>query len=335
MERKLAHFFYLSSYGTWLATLVLIFLTQGIVVMAQNPTTRPFSMVVYLCVWQRPLLTEFVLSHFDGLKKPLMEEGIELELFITGSNNTTTHTLSTKFSAAYAVHPNSPLGAKHDKGIQSMRKHFEREVDEARRSHLPDAVSIFGSDDIVNMQFFVKARDLMSISSAPRFHVIGLRDLYFQDLKSKQLVYTRGYRSFETPMSGTVGCGRAFSWTLLGVLEWHLWDVDRERGLDQSAIRNVMKRVPLIGEVSSAIFGREYGIVAMDIKSDAYATGTNIWKFEEVVEAVGRNGRFYDFVKEDRDDIMAKAFGAYVTSKLDTLRITMVQSDSAMQLENE
>eukprot|EP00737_Agarophyton_chilense_P002913 gb/GEZJ01003357.1/.p1 GENE.gb/GEZJ01003357.1/~~gb/GEZJ01003357.1/.p1 ORF type:complete len:358 (+),score=43.14 gb/GEZJ01003357.1/:387-1460(+) len=280
------------------------------------------NIVVFICVWKRPLLTHFVLRHFKTLGQSLQKHRIHLELFITGSVDLETRAIAEKYNAGYSVFPNSPLGAKHDSGLQSLRDFYvNKSKNNAER--LPDAVTIFGSDDVVNQQFFVVVRDLLQ--GTPGVHVVGLQDLYFQDLKTGRLVYTRGYKSFNVPISGTLGCGRVYSWAILEDLDWHLWDTDRERGLDQSAVRNVMTRLPLIGEISVAVIGAETGIVAVDIKSDGYVTGTNIWKFEEVTRAVGKNGRLHDF--EDKNvAILNEAFGDEFVLSLDELRFQMEQS---------
>ena len=287
----------------------------------------PFSIVVFMCVWRRPLLTDFVLSQYSASKKRLVKQGVLLDLFLTGSDNATTSALAQKYSASFAIHPNSPLGAKHNKGIQSMRSYYDDRRRRGEQAAVPHAVAIVGSDDVINDKFFLQVRDLMH-KRPPAQHVVGLRDIHFFDLKSRRLVYTRGYRSFTTPISGTLGCGRVLSWSILDALDWHVWDSERERGLDQSAIRNVMRRIPLVGEVSGAIAGRETGIVAVDIKSDAFATGANIWKFEQVVEAVGKNGRLHAFVDFDARAALTAAFGGEFMAGLENLRAEMERLES-------
>ncbi|KAI0567212.1 hypothetical protein FGB62_4g062 [Gracilaria domingensis] len=233
--------------------------------------------------------------------------------------------MAEKYNAGYSIFPNSPLGAKHDKGLASLRDFYVNKSS-GQEEALPDAVTIFGSDDVVNKEFFLQVRDLLR--RTPGVHVVGLEDLYFHDLKTKRLVYTRGYKSFQVPISGTLGCGRVYSWAILEDLDWHLWDNDRERGLDQSAVRNVLNRFPLIGEVSVALFGAQQGIVAIDIKSDGYDTGTNIWRFDEVIAAVGKNGRLHDFEEKKGEIVLKEAFGDEFIWNLDQLRSHMERSNT-------
>lgn len=286
-----------------------------------------FVVVVYMCTWGRPLLTDFVLAHYDRLREPLAWEGIRLDIFVTGSERDITEAHARKYNASYAIHPNSPLGAKHDKGLQSLRDFYVSRGRDGRIHQLPDAVVIVGSDDVINAAFFSQMRHLMS-GPPPIYHIVGLKDIHFFDLKSRRLVYTRGYRFYNTAISGTIGCGRAFSWPMLEAINWHLWDADREHGLDQSAIRNVMTRVPLVGEVSMAIDGRGVGVTAVDIKSDGFAAGANIWRFEQVVEAVGKNGRLHEFEDYDANSTLGAAFEPNFLTGLENLRSQMVHLES-------
>lgn len=287
----------------------------------------PFTIVLFMCVWKRPILTDFVLSHYHSLIKPLAVDNIHLHIFLVGSDPSETSAHARKLQARFVIHPNNPLGAKHDLGLQSLRDVYTAALKENQIPHLPDAVAIVGSDDVLNQPFFVAVRSLMS-GSPPVQHVVGLKDIYFFDLRSLRLVYTPGYRSYETPISGTIGCGRVFSWAMLETLDWHLWDVERERGLDQSAIRNVMTRVPMVGDVSEAVNGRAQGIVAVDIKSDGYGAGVNIWRFEQVVQAVGSKGRLHEFEDMDARETLGKAFGGDFLHRLEGLRAEMAEMES-------
>lgn len=302
----------------WLLVLVLLLLWSGSEAYSED---RSFGVVVYICVWKRPLLTDFVLSHFASLKEPLKSENIDLDIFIAGSENSTIATAS-KFQAAYTIVPNNPLGAKHEKGLQAIRRQLLNEVTLGTRARLPDAVTIFGSDDIVNKKFFTVMKRMMRDVENP-VHILGLRDLYFMDLRTKRLMYTKGYRSFKTQLSGTLGCGRVYSWKLLDTLGWKLWDTDRERGLDQSATRNVLRKIAMIGEISHAIIGKEEGVSAIDIKTDSFAKGRNIWGFEQVLKAVGANGRFYDFVEEDLGHVLRDSFEEGTEERVGQLRAKM------------
>lgn len=289
-----------------------------------------FTFVVFICVWRRPLLTRFVLDHFSTIADDLRPSGIRLDLFIVGSEENSTKEFAQRRSATYAVHPNHPVGRKHQLGLLSLRDHYQRQAAIGNEKRLPDAVVIFGSDDIVTVEYFKEARRVMtSDNGVPAVHVFGLRDVWFFDLRTWRLVYTPGYRQYETPLAGTVGCGRAFSWSLLQAIRWQVWDEDRDRGLDQSAVRNIMRRSSFASEVSSNILGRSYGVLAVDIKSDGFTkTGTNVWGFDAIVSAGNGTGRLESFREVRADITLKKTFGDNFFHRLEALRADMISAES-------
>lgn len=264
------------------------------------------SIVVFMCVWKREQLTKFVLAHYDSLKGPLARGGIELDIFITGSEDASTAEMAASVGAGYAVHANSPLGAKHGRGLRSLREYYEGNV--------RDAVMVVGSDDILNEAYFWKVKELMG-SKVKKKHVVGIQDIYFYELKSGRMVYSKGY-SVGGGFSGTMGCGRVFSWAVLDTLKWQLWDEKLERGLDQSASRQVIREIAMIEAVSGVIDGRESGAMAVDVKSE-----TNVWKFERVVDALQGSK-----VVEGRR-AMGAGFGEEMVEKLAVLQWAMNNND--------
>lgn len=293
-----------------------------------------FKIVVFICVWKRPLLSKFIIDHFVYISKQVRQDGIIVDLFIVGSDSNFTHSLISRIPSnvtysSYAIHPNHPVGHKHNQGLLSLRHHYTSTLP----SNLPDAVTIFGSDDIVTPSFFIHTRNaLLSNNSdtVARSHVFGLYDVWFLDLRSKRLVYTAGYKSFSTPLSGTVGCGRVFSWKLLDAIEWHVWDDDIDRGLDQSAVRNIMQRFAFVSEVSIGLLGRPVGVMAVDIKTDGFVNGVgeNVWTFESILQGAIGTGRLKKYSEENLEKILDSGFGEGFTRRLDHLRNDMVLAES-------
>lgn len=285
-----------------------------------------YTIVIFMCIWKRPLVTQFVLNHFASLNETLLASGISVELFLVGSDTNATKLLADAVGAAYAIHPNNPVGRKHQLGLESLRAHYSTQVNTGKRKHLPHAITIFGSDDVVPARYFFLVRQHFGTRS---FHVLGLRDVWFHDLSSRRLAYTPGYRSFESPLAGTVGCGRAFSWPFLDSVHWRLWDVDRDRGLDQSVVRNLFRANIFMPEISIAIIGRDVGVYAVDIKTDAYQNaGANVWAFDSVISAAGNSGRLLPFSEEIADVSFRTAFGKDFSARLNKLRQDMEQADA-------
>ena len=274
---------------------------------------KPFTVVVYTCLWQRPVLSDFVFGHYAGQRERLLREhNVALELYVVGSEGNHSASLAKKHSAGYVEHMNNPLGAKHNYGLSALKEKIP---------HL-DAVVVVGSDDVLNDRFFIRVRKLMT-DPANKIHLVGLRDLFFYDIASERLAYTRGYRVVKTDVAAAIGLGRTFSRSVLDAMNWTLWDPERNRGLDQSAVRRLMRNIIGIDEVSIALVGREEGIFAMDIKTKD-AGGTNIWGFDAVIEAVGKNGRFYDFEEFDSKAELDRAFGADFVTKIGKLKDQMM-----------
>lgn len=298
--------------------------------VAIAPTSQ-FCIVVYICVWKRPRLTRFVLKHFAAVRDELASSGPSLDLYVVGSDPAETAEHAIAVGAAHAIHPNNPVGRKHNRGLRSIRDHFERLVREGRRDRVPDAVAVFGSDDAANSAYFRLVKKLMSghENGGFRKHVVGVQDIYFSDVLSRKLVYTAGYKTFATPLAGTVGCGRAFSWSMLDAVDWRLWDDDRDRGLDQSAVRNIMERMSLVAEVSESFVGREQGVAIVDVKSDGFGNGgRNVWSFKSVLESGRGQGRLKQFTEEPRNESLTRAFGARFVQHLEQLRATMIDDES-------
>ena len=258
-----------------------------------------FVVVLYMCVWKRPLLTEFVLSHYVALRNQLSDDNIHIRLFITGSDAEQTKSQALKYNADFIIVPNNPLGTKHNRGLLAIRQLYSSKT-------LPSAVVISGSDDLLNAQFFRVIRDRMT--GANPMHIVGLSDVHFFDLNSTRLVHTAGYRVSHTPLAATVGCGRAFSWHMLETLQWNLWDWHRDRSLDASAMRRILRSVPQIAEISTAINGMDEGVIAVDVKTDAFEKGANIWRFDQIMEGA-KSGPLHEFVDRDASSMFNTAFG--------------------------
>lgn len=311
---------------------------------SSSTTEPPFIFVVFLCIWKRPLLTHFVVDHFVHLAHSAARDHIRIDLFLVGSDEAETSSLAMSARAevtipatspyftriAYVIHPNRPVGAKHQLGLESLRAHYLSRTGPGVK--LPDAVAVFGSDDVVTGSFFTHARN--ALAGGGMTHVFGLRDVWFYQLQSRQLIYTAGYTSSRTPLANTVGCGRVLSWALLDAIRWRVWDKQRDRGLDQSAVRHVMNRFAFVPEVSIDVEGRPLGILAVDVKTDAFAKqGTNVWHFDSIVKAAADGkGRLQRYMNESADETFRKAFGTRFWERLDLLRSRMMRAEEETSL---
>lgn len=127
-------------------------------------------------------------------------------------------------------HANYPLGLKWQSGVDVAR-------------HLKaDPLIINGSDDILSPKYFQRVADLLEEGH----HFIGLKSWYVYDLKT---VYRFDYLA-SIPLGG----GRAYSRALLEKIGYKLFDVRKERHLDDygwsgvisSKLSKVLLNEPLI-----------------------------------------------------------------------------------------
>ncbi|KAA8497095.1 hypothetical protein FVE85_0824 [Porphyridium purpureum] len=277
-----------------------------------NASSRPFRVVLSTCLWQRAELSEFVLSHYRNMSLELAarQDPIQLDMVVAGSEEEARR-VAQNYGAFYVDVQNEPLGRKHNAALALAR---EQAPD-------LDALVVVGSDDVVNANYFVMLRDAFTGASfalqsplplmepvpqtiQPRHHVLGLLDIYFLELKSGRLVYSAGYKTFENPIFGSMGLGRAYSGALLRLLDWTLWDDDLNSRLDRSAATNLITRAPLPAENALVYLGKHHDVVAVDIKTAAFASsglGNNIWSFDILLEASSKSGRLHAF--EDIDDV--------------------------------
>lgn len=114
------------------------------------------------------------------------------------------------------LHPNNPLGAKWQAGVERARD-IGAEI-----------LVINGSDDILHPSFFVIVPALMEEG----FHFIGLKSWYVYDMKK---VYKFDYLA-NLPLGG----GRAYSKEMLRTINYSLFDISRDRHLDDLAYGNVL-----------------------------------------------------------------------------------------------
>lgn len=125
--------------------------------------------------------------------------------------------------------PNSPLGAKWQIGVNSIRGYA-------------DLLIITGSDDILSPEFFTRANELLNEG----YHFIGLKSWYVYDLKS---IYKFDYTA-PLPLGG----GRVYSRELLEKINYNVFDTKKDRHLDDlgwhnaysSGMKHILLNEPLI-----------------------------------------------------------------------------------------
>lgn len=237
------------------------------------------------CLWQRPNLSEVVLGYYQDLRSRLSRE-IDLVLMAVGSEGDASRQLAERFDFRYVEHPNHPLGAKWNAGMNALR---DKNV---------DAVVTVGSDDLVDERMFY----LYAAQLERGVKFMGAQDIHLVELPSRRMVQWFGYRGSTGPE--TIGPGRCIAAEWLERLDWQLWDDEQEDLLDGSAHRRLE---PLFEEQDAewvTYSGDTNCLTVVSVK-----TGSELWSFEACL----RDGEHAEI---DSETFLRAHFPAQVVNQL-------------------
>ena len=201
------------------------------------------KIVILTAVWKRHKLFEIFKK---GIERVKQNTGHEIILVTIGSE-------SKKFSDNHIETRNFPLSNKWQQGVDYARK-FE-----------PDYFLMLGSDDFICSRLL----DVYTPAMEEGIDLIGLLDCYFLDSRSDRFAHWRGYRNHRKGES--IGMARMLSKNLLDKMDWKVWPIPANRGLDSI----MMKRLLLIKHTQKMFKCKDEGIMALDVK-----TSINVSKIE-------------------------------------------------------
>lgn len=207
------------------------------------------KLVILTCLWKRYLLTNLFLKAVNRLRRDTVAL-YDIDIVGVGSRDTTMERLCNKYDVHYLDRPNAPLGQKWNAGLQ-----FARSLD-------PESILILGSDDILSSNVLAYYSDF----SDQGFNFIGLKDLYFLQLKTNRLIYWPGYTNHRT--GEAIGVGRMLKSKVLDGVGWKLWENNLNKGLDGS-MTDRLKHLHLKTKVLSI---KKNDLFALDLKTDINIT---------------------------------------------------------------
>ncbi len=201
----------------------------SILLHLQTQINRP-KIVLLTCVWKRHALTEIILDYYTQIKETIFED-IDLVLIAVGSEGEISRNLCEKHGFIYYEHPNAPLSAKWQFGLDATRRYD------------PDGVVIIGSDDLVTPNIFYRYAGHLQEGLL----CAGLTDTYFFDLlKPEHSIHWLGYGGMQKDngmphrLNESLGMARLYSRTLLDLINFKLWDgIEINSGLDGRARKAV------------------------------------------------------------------------------------------------
>ena len=203
---------------------------------------RP-KLLVFLAVWQRPVITKICFMGLERLRK-----NFNVDAFAVISEESM-KPLCKKYSVDYCMHENLPLGSKKNYGLtQAMKKDFDFLVE-------------IGSDDLLKDEFM----DLYSFDR----DVFGLRDFAMIDTQT-------GDCRRLSDRDARFGLGRAISKDAIESFRtegvYKLWADGISKGLDNDSTFALARKGYLEKRISTD------DPVAIDLKSSV-----NIWPFNHLM----------------------------------------------------
>ena len=202
------------------------------------------KLALILTVWKRHDLERIVIEQF---KKQAKKYGFII--VVAGSEGEVSQSLAN--GCEYIEIENYPVSRKHNACIKRCK---ELNV---------DGVMLFGSDDFITDEYF----DFICQNIESK-ELIGLKDLYFYSTYQKRFAYFEGWSKSRK----TIGAGRYFSKHILDVMNWQLWDNDKNNALDS----NCSTRLAEMGIDERAYLMSEIGCSLIDVKHTHSITSDKI-----------------------------------------------------------
>lgn len=183
-----------------------------------------------------------VLSCVHGRSKTVkkcLELSPKVDRVFVYSNDADGNYLSKYNSFKY---PNQPLSKKWNYGIEVL-EHMDF-----------DAVILLGSDDYFDENYLNFVKENWS-----KYDMIGFTDMYFEDIAGKKF-YWGGYKN--NRVGEPAGAGKVYSKKFLERINYNLFPVDSDRGLDGQSwvVANFSNANMLITSL------RENGLMVCDVK---------------------------------------------------------------------
>lgn len=185
-------------------------------------------LILLICIWKRPELTNFILNYYNKLKKEYRER-VEIIVICIGSEKNKSKFICEKNDCIYLEHPNEPLSRKWGFGFKAAIKYH------------PDGVVTLGSDDLISKNTI--ERYIKCIENNELF--LGFYDVYFYSKKHSLIHWDGyGYSAANGGMPGrigeTIGAGRFYSKYLLHYLDYNLWgELNINNGLDLASSKKL------------------------------------------------------------------------------------------------
>lgn len=203
-------------------------------------------------VWKRPEVFEMFAQGIHALKIP---KDVQVQVFISGSEGSTSRIPVESHGFQYVEIPNQPLAKKANAPLRFAKKWDA------------DYVLCMGSDDVLSPELFLLYIDIMRKG----VDFMGVLDFYFYDTTTGKASYWGGYNDRRAGL--TCGAGRVLSRRILELWNWSVWESKHNHILDNSMdekLRDIEHR-------SCTFRMKDYDLYAVDIKSSTNMTPFELW----------------------------------------------------------
>ena len=199
------------------------------------------KIAIVTAIWQREALTKIFLK---SVKRYWDDYGITT--MIAGSEGVKSREMCLDAGAGYIETSNQPLSQKFNKSLMAAYVNYK-----------PDAFMIMGSDDFVNNTLIARYLNYLELG----FDIVGFKDCYFYNAKTKQSVYWPGY-TVEHRQGESIGMARILSMNVFSRLKGRFWG-NASAGLDWIMTQRLKKHKDLKRKIMSV---KDGDYVLVDVK---------------------------------------------------------------------
>lgn len=267
----------------------------------------PLRIGYVTAMWQRPQLTKVIFQHVAELKK-LIAPAIELIPTVAGSEGQQSREIAESSGFLYTEVPNSPLGAKWNAALRSLK------------TKNIDGICIFGSDDLVNKAYF----DSLLAHLRQGFDLLGMDGIYFFDQLTGRMFDWGGY--FPPQDRDTCGAGRFIHRRYIEKLQWQLWPKDIDKWLDR-AMQDRLKQFYDHNLFFHQMPHRKNNIIVADIKSSTIMSSIESVVVSGPTDIVGNP---YQFFVKNFGETLASVIFTPETPRLHSKNCSITQDWNAL-----
>jgi glycosyltransferase involved in cell wall biosynthesis len=210
------------------------------------------TIIFLTCTYERIEITKIFKKNLIKLQEEFSSEFNFINI-VVDSDHSNRDVFQSDDRFIYLEYGNSPLSHKWNYGSQFLKNiNF-------------DNLIIIGSDDILDCKLFNIYKEKIKSD----MDLIGIKDLYMYDILKDKMFYWSGYDESSGRLGESIGLARCLSKKIVEELNYNLWGLELNKGLDKSMMERITK---YCDPFSSYIFNSKDNGFSFDIKSNKNIT---------------------------------------------------------------